>query len=739
MIAKKIKISFLCLLMILLFSGFAFGYQVLINTQTKNFEYKRTVTIQGGQVPAAQSNFPMLFDSKTDPSDLQLDLKTQPTGKVRSASGYDIVFATADGVEILKHEIEKYVASTGEYVAWVKVNLTGSDQDIYLYYGSDDATSNTQHVTDVWDTDYGAVWHLKETGSSTTVTYYFNAHSASAWNNAPQFNDNNLGSNAWIMGNGGNLHEFSTNTCPGNDLGDITKVELRVGGATWNDGGGEENDDMMLRPVFSGASNGDNHQIDMPVYDPEPMDWSAWTEITNDTNAPSPWTWSDVVNLDCDAWHVIVPSQTEYMLGAACQIRVTYTSGGTDAIKNSTSYSNDGTDYGVTLGATGKMDGAVYFDGDTDYIPIPSPTNCSPPNYFTASAWIKVNSTDSGEIVSRGDSYAIRLYSSGQIQFSIYRSGSWDNKNPAGQEITDFNEFHYIACGVNNTGSFYAIDGVNLQQQTDTGTIGYSLGTTVEIGRHGNGSSSYDFSGTIDEVRISTVGRSDDWIATEYNNQYTPGTFYSVGDPFPTLVKLSYFRAKALYSRVVLEWATETELDNEGFNILRSEVEDGEYVRINPYLIPARGSAGFGAEYSYTDYDVENGVTYYYLLEDIDFYGVSTLHGPVSATPNDIIIIWPIDWEPLPSGYSLFSWTSSGNFSFKVDVSTNPSFPDSKTLSFPEEGWTSGLSLWLRPEEWELILRKAQASGGHLFWRIRAKSQDGEVVCSNWKRFIVEK
>jgi len=207
----------------------------------------------------------------------------------------------------------------------------------------------------------------------------------------------------------------------------------------------------------------------------------------------------------------------------------------------------------------------------------------------------------------------------------------------------------------------------------------------------------------------------------------------------PTLVELSYFRAKGLNGAVLLEWATETELDNEGFNLLRSDEQDGEYIKINPYLIPARGSAGFGAEYSYTDYDVENGVTYYYLLEDIDFYGVNTLHGPVSATPNDIIIIWPIDWEPLPSGYSLFSWTSSGNFSFKVDVSTNPSFPDSKTLSFPEEGWTSGLSLWLRPEEWELILRKAQASGGHLFWRIRAKSQDGEVVCSNWKRFIVEK
>jgi hypothetical protein len=206
-----------------------------------------------------------------------------------------------------------------------------------------------------------------------------------------------------------------------------------------------------------------------------------------------------------------------------------------------------------------------------------------------------------------------------------------------------------------------------------------------------------------------------------------------------TVVDLISFTATGQSASVLVEWATATELDNEGFNILRREREDGEYVKINPYLIPAKGAAGFGADYSYTDYDVENGVTYYYLLEDVDFYGKSTFHGPVFATPNDIILIWPIYWEVLPSGSSLFSWTSSGDFSFKVDVSSNPSFSDSETISFPEEGWTSSISIWLRPEEWEMILKRAHASGEHLFWRVKAKSQDGQVVCSDWKRFIVEK
>jgi len=84
-------------------------------------------------------------------------------------------------------------------------------------------------------------------------------------------------------------------------------------------------------------------------------------------------------------------------------------------------------------------------------------------------------------------------------------------------------------------------------------------------------------------------------------------------------------------------------------------------------------------------------------------------------------------------------WASSGNFSFKVEVSTSASFPASGKITFPEEGWTSDLSFWLGPEEWEVILRKAQTSGGHLFWRVRAKGKNEKVVFSDWRKFFFER
>jgi hypothetical protein len=81
---------------------------------------------------------------------------------------------------------------------------------------------------------------------------------------------------------------------------------------------------------------------------------------------------------------------------------------------------------------------------------------------------------------------------------------------------------------------------------------------------------------------------------------------------------------------------TASEIDNAGFNLYRAESKDGEYVKINSALIPAEGNGTSGATYQYIDKDVKNRTAYYYKLEDIDIYGVSTFHGPVSATPRII-------------------------------------------------------------------------------------------------------
>jgi hypothetical protein len=75
-------------------------------------------------------------------------------------------------------------------------------------------------------------------------------------------------------------------------------------------------------------------------------------------------------------------------------------------------------------------------------------------------------------------------------------------------------------------------------------------------------------------------------------------------------------------------------VENAGFNLYRSESADGGYVKINEALIPAEGSSTQGAQYEYVDTGLENGVKYYYLLEDLDTKGKAEKHGPQSAAPR---------------------------------------------------------------------------------------------------------
>jgi hypothetical protein len=107
-----------------------------------------------------------------------------------------------------------------------------------------------------------------------------------------------------------------------------------------------------------------------------------------------------------------------------------------------------------------------------------------------------------------------------------------------------------------------------------------------------------------------------------------------------TLITLASFEATAGNNKIILEWTTESEIDNAGFNIYRAESEAGPYVKINASLIPAQGSSAGGAAYKFVDKGVSNRQIYYYKLEDIDFNGTSTMHGPKSATPRWFYAIW---------------------------------------------------------------------------------------------------
>jgi hypothetical protein len=123
-----------------------------------SWQYRKKITVDHTKVSSLASNFPVLI-SLTD-----ANLKnTANGGHVGKSNGGDILFTSSDGTTKLKHEIQKYVNSTGQLIAWVKVPslLSSADTDLYLYYGYASAGDQAD-PTNAWNNDYRAVWHMNQ-------------------------------------------------------------------------------------------------------------------------------------------------------------------------------------------------------------------------------------------------------------------------------------------------------------------------------------------------------------------------------------------------------------------------------------------------------------------------------------------------------------------------------------------------------------------------------------------------
>ena len=101
-------------------------------------------------------------------------------------------------------------------------------------------------------------------------------------------------------------------------------------------------------------------------------------------------------------------------------------------------------------------------------------------------------------------------------------------------------------------------------------------------------------------------------------DQGSPGI--RAGQALP--VQLSQFRPdRTETGTVVIQWMTESEMDNAGFNILRSQTRMGEFKVINAQLIPGAGTTAERNTYTWTDTTAKPNVVYYYQIEDVSFDG----------------------------------------------------------------------------------------------------------------------
>ena len=103
------------------------------------------------------------------------------------------------------------------------------------------------------------------------------------------------------------------------------------------------------------------------------------------------------------------------------------------------------------------------------------------------------------------------------------------------------------------------------------------------------------------------------------NDVGTPG--FRAGGALP--VELSHFRParNKETGAVVITWSTQSELNNAGFFIKRSQQRTGEFVVINATMVPGAGTTSEKQFYTYEDTTAQPNVVYYYQIEDVSLDG----------------------------------------------------------------------------------------------------------------------
>ncbi len=245
---------------------------------------------------------------------------------------------------------------------------------------------------------------------------------------------------------------------------------------------------------------------------------------------------------------------------------------------DATSNNNDLTDNNTVTSNPGKIGTAAQFTAaNNEYLSVAqsSSLDISDTTDFTASAWIYADSLPSaaqsrgivgqadGTFVSGTDEETWNMVVSDVLgtkyaNCGVYRqsSGARDSQNNTGVNPTT-GTWYYVVCRYDYISSTSRSLAAKVNTTSDSRNIGNTVGNSpdnIEIGRMVS-SSSQDWDGRIDEVRIIKSALTDGWIVTEYNNQNSPETFFT---SFGTEEEVPELLLWAIPLAAIIPWVTKS-------------------------------------------------------------------------------------------------------------------------------------------------------------------------------------
>ncbi len=191
-------------------------------------------------------------------------------------------------------------------------------------------------------------------------------------------------------------------------------------------------------------------------------------------------------------------------------------------VEDASQYFNNGVNSGA-VSVTAKIGNGRKFEGIDDNISIPNSASINITGDITLEAWARV--TDESEVnwVITGKNYDYWLwYEDTTLRFYAGETNVIDTIS-----LTT-NQWYHVAGTYDGSMMRLFLDGTEVASKPNSIPTSNDSNAPLTIGNYPPTPDPWNFTGDIDEVRISGYAHSGDWIKTSYSNQKNPAQFATV-------------------------------------------------------------------------------------------------------------------------------------------------------------------------------------------------------------------
>jgi len=445
------------------------------------------------------------------------------------------------------------VAAGLTQVSGTLLSTGASPTTVYLYCGTADGTTNPANwlasggVVNLGQLPQGAAFTNRLLDLNAGTTYYYNymasnstamswgSATISPWFTTPLLNLRFWGYSAPVRFSGYNQAETLTNfpvlvVLSNNCFQGFSYHQFQSG-----------SNDLAFTADAAGLTNL-NYEIES--WNPNGVSY-VWVQVPALTINTSIEAWWGCAGQGVSAWTTNASTWSNGYLG------VWHMKEGAGAVLHDSASTNNGTLYNNPTWTNGVADGAVSFDGISQYATMGNPTALQPQYPFTASVVAQSATTTNIAFIadcgagSNGEysGFIVALNSSGAI--AAQTGNNLGNNDPGFRDtfitsatgLYTSNTWHNITATFNSSTQYLIyLDGV-LQAATKSGNTfspGYDATTNqfrlgIEYSMGGLARTNFYYKVQLDEVELSGVSRSSNWIWASWMNTGSNSTFQTYG------------------------------------------------------------------------------------------------------------------------------------------------------------------------------------------------------------------